>query len=398
MKMLKGDLVMELREQLTFYRGILLQKLAGVQEKEEIIEIMLILAVGMLAGLYNPHQVAQQLEISPQAFYEKLKAMNEKQIRELLESMMMDVALVRLKQYQELSAASRSRLEVSITVDDSLIKRLGKALAYVWSWYSGQIHQVTTGQDLLGIVLKVGKEIIPLKLVMVSKQGDDNTEKPKLLLTEMTALKASFLQDGIDITNLGVSFDSWWLSEDLSEKLTALGFHKQVICAKSNTQLKIGKERKSIAEHFFDNELKSGWGHTTPARRLIGTNPTLGKVVVVLFNVARSKAFAILIPDAPLRTCEALRIWLNHPAVETFWKRLKQWLGHGKMQLQKSSGAWAELCLRVLAYFLAMRLFDNQVRTLNQLYHWLRRQKTFIDLIREHFQPSFLSTYEVACA
>src|SRR5256885_8971084 len=112
MKMLKGDLVMELREQLTFYRGILLQKMCRVQEKEEIIEIMLILAVGMLAGLYNPHQVAQQLEISPQAFYENLKAMNEKQLRELLESMMMDVALVRLKQYQELSAASRSRLEV----------------------------------------------------------------------------------------------------------------------------------------------------------------------------------------------------------------------------------------------------------------------------------------------
>lgn len=389
---------MELREQLTFYRGILLQKLSGVQEKEEIIEIMLILAVGMLAGLYNPHQVAQQLEISPQAFYEKLKAMNEKQLRELLESLMMDVALVRLKQYQELSAASRSRLEVSLTVDDSLIKRLGKALAYVWSWYSGQIHQVTTGQDLLGIVLKIGKEIIPLKLVLVSKQGDQDKEKPELLLKELAALKAAFLQAGIDITNLGISFDSWWLSADLSKKLTALGFHKQVICAKSNTQLKIGKEKKSIVEHFFDDELKPGWGHTTPARRLIGTNPTLGKVVVVLFNVARSKAFAILIPDAPLRTCEALRIWHNHPAVETFWKRLKQWLGHGKMQLQKSSGAWAELCLRVLAYFLAMRLFDNQVHTLNQLYHWLRRQQTFHDLIREHFHPSFLETYPFSCA
>lgn len=389
---------MELQEQLTFYRGILLQKLGRVQEKEEIIEIMLILAVGMLSGLYNPHQVAQQLEISPQEFYEKLKAMNEKQIRELLESMMMDVALVRLKQYQELSAASRSRLEVSLTVDDSLIKRLGKMLSYVWSWYSGQIHQVTTGQDLLGIVLKIGKEIIPLKLVLVSKQDDQNKETPELLLKELAALKAAFLQAGIDITNLGISFDSWWLSEDLSEKLTALGFHKQVICAKSNTQLKIGKEKKSITEHFFDAELKPGWGHTTPARRLIGTNPTLGKVVVVLFNVARSKAFAILIPDAPLRTCEALRIWLNHPAVETFWKRFKQWLGHGKMQLQKSSGAWVELCLRVLAYFLAMRLFDNQVHTLNQLYHWLRRQKTFRDLILEHFHPSFLETYTFSCA
>jgi hypothetical protein len=63
------------------------------------------------------------------------------------------------------------------------------------------------------------------------------------------------------------------------------------------------------------------------------------------------------------------------------------------MQLQKSSGAWVELCLRILAYFLAMRLFDKEVRTLNQLYHCLRRLNTFSELIREHFQPLFLVTY-----
>src|SRR5437763_1247879 len=117
MKMLKGDLVMELQEQLTFYRGILLQKLSRVQEKEEIVEVMLILAVGMLAGLYNPHQVAQQLEINPREFYEKLKAMSVYQLRKLLDAMMMDVATHRLKQFQELSPASRSRLEASLTVD-----------------------------------------------------------------------------------------------------------------------------------------------------------------------------------------------------------------------------------------------------------------------------------------
>jgi hypothetical protein len=269
MKMLKGDLVMELQEQLTFYRGILLQKLERVQEKEEIVEIMLILAMGMLSGLYNPHQVAQQLEINPKELYEKLIEMSLYHWHKLLDSMMMDVAIHRLKQYQELSPASRSRREASLTVDDSLIKRLGNALSYVWSWYSGQIHQVTKGQDLLGIVLKIGKEIIPLKLVLVSKQGNQNTEKPELLLKEMAALKATFLQAGIDITGLGVSFDSWWLGAGISDKLTELGFHKQVICAKSVTQLKVGREKKSFTEHFFENQLAPGWGHTIPAKRLV---------------------------------------------------------------------------------------------------------------------------------
>jgi len=384
---------MELKEQLTYYRGILLQKLGRAQEKEETVEIMLILAMGMLSGLYNPHQAAVQLEISPKQFYEKLKEMSLYHWRKLLDAMMMEAAIERLKEYKELSAASQSRRQASISVDDSLIKRLGKALSYVWSWYSGQIHQVTRGQDLLGIVLKIGKQIIPLKLMLVSKQGSKNTNKPELLVKEMNALKAAFSEAGIDITSLGVSFDSWWLGKDISAKLSDIGFHKQVICAKAVTQLEIKGEQKSVAEYFFEGCLKSGWGHTTAARRLKGNNPKLGKVAVVLFDVARSKTFALVAPAQPLRTCEALRIWLNHPAVETFWKRLKHWLGQGKMQLQKCEGAWAELCLRVLAYFLAMRLFDKQVRTLAQLYHWLRRQNTFSELIREHFHPLFLATY-----
>jgi hypothetical protein len=354
---------------------------------------MLILAMGMLQGLYNPHQVARQLEINPRRLYEKLKEVSLYQWRKQLDGMMLDAAIEELKKYKEMSAASQSRRQASISVDDSLIKRLGKALSYVWSWYSGQIHQVTRGQDLLGIVLKIGKEIIPLKLRLASKQGSKNTSKPDLLVKEMTELKAAFSEAGIDITSLGVSFDSWWLGKDISEKLADIGFLKQVICAKSVTQLKVGREQKSVVEHFFEGELKSGWGHTTAARRLKGSNPTLGKVVVILFDAARSKAFAVAAPAAPLRTCEALRIWFNHAAVETFWKRLKHWLGQGKMQLQERAGAWAELCLRVLAYFLAVRLFDKQVRTLAQLYHWLRRQKTFPELIREHFHPLFLATY-----
>jgi hypothetical protein len=391
--MLKGDLVMELQKQLTYYRGILLQKMSRVQEKEEIVEIMMVLAVGMLSGLFNPHQVAQQLGIRPKQIYEKLKSMSLYHWRNLLSSMMIERAIEELKLYQASSPSTQSRLQASLSVDDSLIKRLGKMMSYVWSWYSGQIHQVSKGQDLLGIVLKIGNHIIPISLVLVSKQGSANTSKPSILIREMTTLKASFLEAGIDITKLGISFDSWWLGEDFSDKLSTLGFTKQIICAKHCTQLKVGREQKRVAQHFFELELKQGWGHSLPAARLKGHNPKLGKVVVIFFNHHRSKAFAIVVPVLPLRTCEALRIWLNHPAVENFWKRLKHWLGQGQMHLQESVGAWSELCLRVLAYFLALRLFNHQVGTFNQLYHFLRRHSTFSQLIVKHFQPLFSITY-----
>lgn len=387
---------MELKQQLAFYEGILLQKLWQMQDKEAIVEIMIVLAVGMLCGLYNPHQVAQQLEIAPKQLYEGLKQLSMAQWRAVMESIMMDVARQELRQYQYSSAATRSRWQASLSVDDSLVKRMGKQLSYVWSWYSGQCHKVMKGQDLLAIVLKIGKQIIPLRVVLVSKQGRANTNKPALLIKEMAALKAAFLAAGIDISSLDVSFDSWWLGEDFAQKLSDLGFNKQVICAKSSIQVTIANEQKSLLEHFFEADLVPGWAHTTAAKRLQGTNAKLGNIVVVLFNVARSKAFAIVMTAAPLRTCEALRIWLNHPAVETFWKRLKHWLGHGKMQLQHSDGAWAEICLRLLAYFLALRLFDDQVRTLAQLSHYLRRLMTFSELISEHFHPLFSPTYTIS--
>jgi hypothetical protein len=313
--------------------------------------------------------------------------------RKLLERVMMEAAIAALKSYEGMSAATKSRQQVSISVDDSVVKRLGKVLSYVWVWYSGQIRNQTKGQDLIGIVLKIGNQIIPLRLVLVSKQGRDNTTKPDVVIRELSSLKAAFSEAGIDITNLGISFDSWWLGQEFVKKLNGLGFDKQVICAKQNTQLKVGREQKSLSEHYFDNTLEPGWGHTTPAARLKGTNSEFGKIAVVLFDVKRSTAFAIMLPARLLRTCEALRIWLNHPAVETFWKRLKHWLGQGKMALQGRDGAWAELCLRVLAYFFALRLFDENVSTLNQLYHHLRRQSTFADLVCKHFHPLFLLTY-----
>lgn len=68
-------------------------------------------------------------------------------------------------------------------------------------------------------------------------------------------------------------------------------------------------------------------------------NPTLGEVAVILLSHPRSKTFAGICPSRALRTCEALRIWSNHHAVETFWKRMKSWLGLGRMQVRGRAGA-----------------------------------------------------------
>src|SRR5262245_60449179 len=384
---------MELQQQLAYYKAILLEKLVRVQEKEETVEVIMLMTLGIICGLTNPNQIAEQLEIAPKQLYLKLHQMSAHSWRSLLKRMMMDKAVEKLKHYDCSSAATKSRQAASLSIDDSLVKRLGEALSYVWPWYSGQYRQVRKGQDLLGIVLRCDGEILPLSMVWVSKQGRASTNKPDLLIREMESLKEAFLEHSIDITNLGVSLDSWWLGEAFSERLSDIKFTKQVITAKSNLVLKVGKKEQSIAEHFFDVKLEQGWAHSIPARRLKGRNPTLGTVVVVLFDKPDSKAFSLVAPAQPLRTCEALRIWTNHQSVETFWKRMKQWLGLGKMQLQGREGAWADLTLRVLAYLFALPLLGPLAPSLAKLSHHLRRKASFAQLIYEHFQPFFPVTY-----
>src|SRR5437868_158843 len=141
---------MELRAAITQFRAILLPHLARKQECKEFVEIILVLLVGLLWGLYNPHQLAQQLSVSPIEFYAALHRLSAREWRQLLEQVMLEQALERLRHYQQRSKATRSRLEATLCVDDSVIKRFGQVLSYVWRWYSGQFRQVVKGQDLVG--------------------------------------------------------------------------------------------------------------------------------------------------------------------------------------------------------------------------------------------------------
>ena len=379
---------MDVAQRLFQYREIVLGKLVKGQDREEWVRTILMMIVGMIWGLYNPHQMAQELGVSPKEMYAALKQLSAGQWRRMLERIMEETALERLREYAEASAAGKSRRQASLSVDDSVVRRYGReVLSYVWKWYSGQSKSVVLGQDLLGIVVRIGPEIIPLRLVWVSKQGRASG-KPAALKKALSDLKTYFEGHGIDLTQLGLSLDSWWASHPVSEELAALGFTKQVIAGKANLILETEDAgRHRLDAHRKQVELKPGWGHHTPANRLVGDNPTFGRLPVVFVIHPRSKVFALLLPARPLRRCEALRIWAAHHAIETLWKRLKQWLGLGQMQARDCQGAWAGLALHTLAYLFALPFLTSNHTTLAQLAHTWHRQATFAEFVREHFHP-----------
>jgi len=382
---------MHFAEIINQFRLVLTSKFANNKLRPEFIEILLILTVGLLCGLFNPNQIAQQLGVSPKDFYSALRELSVYSWRRLLEKMLLEAAVAELNNYNEASAATKSRMKASIAIDDSLVKRLGQALSYVWAWYSGQLKSVKQGQELLGIVLKINGRILPLRLIWVSKQGRSSTNKPDVLIKAMQQLKQAFEKEGFRLTDLAISMDSWWVSNPVSERLAEVGFDKQIICGKANLVFETKQGRKKLPQIRREVNLEQGWGHRTPAARMRVTNPTLGEVALIIFSRPRSRASGLIAPVVKMRVCEGLRVRLNHYAVETFWKRMKRWLGLGQMAMRGREGAWAELGLRVMAYFLGTKMLNGEVRTIFQLTQALRREGTFLELIDEHFHQQLLA-------
>ncbi len=109
------------------------------------------------------------------------------------------IALEAIREIVPKSAASLSRLRPVISVDDTFVFRYGKGLAYTSDWWSSQAKQPMKGQNILGIVLKIGKQIIPLNMRLISKQGRGNTDKPSCVITMFKEILSFFEGTGIDI-------------------------------------------------------------------------------------------------------------------------------------------------------------------------------------------------------
>jgi hypothetical protein len=92
MKMLEETL-MELREAIKQFRAIVLPHLVRKQECREFVEIVMVLLVGSLWGLYTPHQIAQEVGCAPGMFYRALHSLSAIQWRRLLERIMGERAL-----------------------------------------------------------------------------------------------------------------------------------------------------------------------------------------------------------------------------------------------------------------------------------------------------------------
>ena len=238
---------------------------------------------------------------------------------------MIKQAVEHLKPVLTKSAATLSRAGVTLSVDNSVMDRFGKLLRCTWSWYSGRCHDVVRGQDLLGIVLTINHIALPLHLLFCSKQGRYNTNKADVLICMLSRLKAEFHREGIDITKIPLTMDSWFVSQPLRERLLRLGFTKIIIAGKSNYTFTIDGKKQDASQWKKDLLLHDPtWGIDVPSCRVQGHSPTFGSIILFFFQKSTTRSYSLMnFSRVSMRGAEIWHIWKQHHLIECFWKILK---------------------------------------------------------------------------
>jgi hypothetical protein len=359
-------------------------------------EVLMVLAFAHLFGFYNPKQLADFLAIPHQKLYAQLKDWSVYYLKTMLIRFMVKQAAEHLKPVLQKSAATRSRAGLTLSIDNSVLDRLGKFLRCTWSWYSGRCHDVVRGQDLLGIVLTINHITLPLHLLFCSKQGRYNTNKADLLICMFKRLKAEFHREGIDLTQIPLTMDSWFVSQHLRQRLHDLGFTKIIIAGKSNYTFTIdGKHQKSSQ---WKKELvlhDPTWGIDVPSCRVHAQSPTFGSLILFFFQKSTTRSYYLMnFSRVAMRGAEIWHIWQQHHLIECFWKILKSIFHIRAMQLQ-GHGLYTALLIKVFAYLFAIRLQAHRLfskLTITQIMRQLSRDHNLKDLLTTHFHVAFLTT------
>ena len=359
-------------------------------------EVLMALAFAHFFGLFNPKQFADFLGVPHQQLSAHLKDWSLYYLKTILMRFMVKQAVEHLKPVLHKSSATQSRAGMTLSIDNSVMDRFGKLLRCTWNWYSGRYHKVIRGQDLLGVVLTINQIALPLHLLFCPKQGRYNTNKADWFIFMLSRLKAEFIREGIDLTKLPLTMDSWFVSQPLRERLLRLGFTKIIIAGKSHYTFTIGKKKQTAPEWKKELLLDDPkWGIDVPSYRVWAQSPTFGSLILFFFRKSTTRSYYLMnFSQESMRGAEIWHIWQQHHLIECFWKSLKSIFHIRSMQLQ-GNGLYTALLIKVLAYLLALRMKARREFskwTITQIMRYLSRHHDLRDFMTAHFQNAFSIT------
>ncbi len=209
----------------------------------------------------------------------------------------------------------------------------------------------------------------------------------------LTQLKTAFLREGIDITQLPLTMDSAYVSQELRERLHQLGFSHIIIAGKGNYVFTINGQKQDASTWKKDLILQAPkWGIDVPSCRIWGESPTFGSLMLFFFRKSTTRSYSLMnLSQRSLRGAEIWHIWKQHHVIECCWKIMKSIFQLRSMQLQ-GDGLYTALLIKVFAYLLALRLQAQGVfskLTITEIMRKLRREEDLRDFLMTHFHAPF---------
>jgi len=353
---------------------------------QEAMEMMLMLAFGHIFDIFTPNQLAEILGVDKNQVYRTIKSMSIFTMRKLFLIAGFSEISRLIKETLSQSPATVSRKRITISVDDTVIDRLGRLMSLTYNWFSGKYHQVVKGQNIIAITIKIGQRIIPLCIRPVGKQGRGNTSKPEIFREMIHSVLDLFHQEGINLNVFPITFDSWYGSDDLVSILAQVGFDQIEIHAKSNYVFDIDGRKQKLSLHKQEIHLDdSAWGcKGIPVARKQAESPTFGKVILVFF-LDCSKVKCIMVFGRKLRACEAISIWKQHHSIEHFWRRLKHDLQIHRVRLRNRNGVYHMVGIKLIAYLVMEKLCAVTGLTFQQIKNHAKREIDICSFFKEHF-------------
>ena len=185
------------------------------QHTGEGAELLFLLVLSVLFGATNAAQVHQLLGLKGQPLYKKINALTPQRWKRLLQQVCFQAASAQLEVLGSQSPAAWSRACAVIALDDTLVRRLGKKLGLVWTWWEGMSHKVARGQNVIALVLVIGDRVIPLDVRIASKQGRIKLTKPVLAERMLLDWEAQWKRRGLSLGSVKLVANSWYPSKDL---------------------------------------------------------------------------------------------------------------------------------------------------------------------------------------
>lgn len=295
-----------------------------------------------------------------------------------------------VKKYHQMSDATKSRHKVTLVVDSTTLLKLSEELGLVGVFWSSKLKKTASSIQLVVLyaVIGEGKLLIPLDMRIRKPDpqwsGRKCKEQPKLVIEMVRNLRTRCLSKGVNPRGWFIVMDSWYGSKDLLDEIDKLGFIV-TFEGKSNYVLFLNTERFSAAELAQEIRWRESNQRLIKYARANVTNPTFGKVTVVLFLDADELKYLVMKPNmiSAVRIIVAykLRWW-----IEEFFKICKSYLKIEKFQMVKENEVYGHICLRIMCFMVvclcARRIcretIQKIVRKLNR--YWFQWFPQILDL------------------